>query len=354
MSIRASDTVTVVIPTYRRPRLVQRAINSALQQTYRDVIVCVYDNASGDGTAEIVADIARRDHRVRYFCHETNIGLLENFRYGMHRVDTPFFVLLSSDDVMLPNFLKQATSALREFPQAAFFAGSVLQMDAYGRAVDVIADNWPRDGLYLPEDSISLMTSGRFPAQTAILFRREVLDEFGAFNPRATLCDFEYETRIAACKPIVFTRDVLGLFMRHDGSVMRQHGPLDYWSTFHLMIKHFETKPGFSSVVRERAIDGLRRYASATVAKIALRSCFLGDFHEARLAAGILRRHFDLRALPAALSLLATSCERITPIHKLLRAVRATWRNTVGARRRSLQQKYGHYRVYFQMPGHAV
>lgn len=345
-----SETVTIVIPTYRRPRLLQRAIHSALQQTHHDLIVCVYDNASDDDTAEVVGDIAHRDQRVRYFRHDTNIGSLENFRFGMHRVDTPYFVLLSSDDVMLPDFLQQAVKGLQDYPEAAFFAGSVLRMDQRGRVIDVIADNWPKDGLYLPEESISLMASGKFPAQTAILFRREVLDQCGSYNPRATLSDFEYETRIAACKPIVFTRQVSGLFMRHDGSVMRQYGPTDYWSTFRLMMKDFKTNPGFSPLVRERAIEGLRRYSSATVMHMTLRSCFRGDFQEARLGAGILRRHFDLHALPAALSLLATSCEYIAPLHKLLRAGRAMWRNTVGARQRSLQQKYGQFRAYFQMP----
>lgn len=43
--------ITAVIPTYRRPRLLRRAIKSVLAQTYPHFQVCVYDNASGDETS---------------------------------------------------------------------------------------------------------------------------------------------------------------------------------------------------------------------------------------------------------------------------------------------------------------
>ena len=45
-------TVTAIIPTYRRPRLVRRAIESVLAQTYPHVRVLVCDNASGDALLE--------------------------------------------------------------------------------------------------------------------------------------------------------------------------------------------------------------------------------------------------------------------------------------------------------------
>src|SRR5579875_1770387 len=58
--------VTTVIPTFRRPHLLKRAIASALNQTYEAVAVEVFDNASGDETAAVVAEAASKDPRVRY------------------------------------------------------------------------------------------------------------------------------------------------------------------------------------------------------------------------------------------------------------------------------------------------
>lgn len=58
-----------IIPTYRRPQLLRRAIKSVLNQTYLYIRVCVYDNASNDETADIVANLEKEDPRVSYYCH---------------------------------------------------------------------------------------------------------------------------------------------------------------------------------------------------------------------------------------------------------------------------------------------
>jgi glycosyltransferase involved in cell wall biosynthesis len=68
--------ITVIIPTYRRPKMLGRAIRSVLNQTFPDLQVCVYDNASGDETTQVVVEFAERDSRVRYHCHAANIGAI--------------------------------------------------------------------------------------------------------------------------------------------------------------------------------------------------------------------------------------------------------------------------------------
>ncbi len=57
--------ITTVIPTYRRPKLLKRAILSVLRQSYKDLQVHVYDNASDDTTEQVVADLASADSRVK-------------------------------------------------------------------------------------------------------------------------------------------------------------------------------------------------------------------------------------------------------------------------------------------------
>jgi glycosyltransferase involved in cell wall biosynthesis len=98
--------ITTIIPTYRRPKLLRRAIKSVLNQTYPHFQVCVYDNASWDETADVVAEIAKKDARVKYHCHAENIGAIRNFNYGMVHVNTPFFSFLSDDDILFQNLMK--------------------------------------------------------------------------------------------------------------------------------------------------------------------------------------------------------------------------------------------------------
>src|ERR1700677_5313448 len=78
-----APTITTVIPTYRRPMLLKRAVRSVLAQTYPDLLVCIYDNASGDDTADVVSGLAQEDERARYCRNSENIGWLKNFAKGM-------------------------------------------------------------------------------------------------------------------------------------------------------------------------------------------------------------------------------------------------------------------------------
>ena len=86
-----SVLITTIIPTYRRPQLLRRAVMSVLNQTMHNFKVCVYDNASGDETAAVVAEMAESDPRVEYYCHSSNLGAINNFNHGMKHVRTPYF-----------------------------------------------------------------------------------------------------------------------------------------------------------------------------------------------------------------------------------------------------------------------
>src|SRR2546425_747839 len=122
------QTITTIIPTFRRPKLLERAILSALRQTYPHIQVCVYDNASMDETAELVAKIGEQDSRLKYYCHRENIGSGANFQFGLQNTETPFFSFLSDDDYLLPNFYERAMEDFQRFPDIALFAGSCISL----------------------------------------------------------------------------------------------------------------------------------------------------------------------------------------------------------------------------------
>ena len=58
--------ITIFIPTYRRPYLLKKAIESALKQTYKEIRIFICDNGSNDETSEIVNKLAKQDPRILY------------------------------------------------------------------------------------------------------------------------------------------------------------------------------------------------------------------------------------------------------------------------------------------------
>ncbi len=124
-------TIDIGLPVYNGADTVERAIASVQAQTYRDFRLLVSDNASTDGTGEIVARLAARDPRIELTTHPTNVGPYANFSGLIHRADAPFFAFLAADDWWSPTFLEATHAALAGDPDAlccvprtAFYAPS--------------------------------------------------------------------------------------------------------------------------------------------------------------------------------------------------------------------------------------
>lgn len=100
----------VLIPTYSRPRLLERAIRSALAQAGVPVRVIVGD----DGTqgAAVVERIG--DHRVSYVANPARLGIAGNWNALLDRSRADAVALLMDDDVLAPDFLSTCVERLRE------------------------------------------------------------------------------------------------------------------------------------------------------------------------------------------------------------------------------------------------
>lgn len=194
-------TVTAVIPTRRRPKLLRRAIESVLSQTRPDLRVLVCDNASGDETEATVRSIADRDERVLYHRHPEDIGAYPNFQFGLDAVDTGFFSLLSDDDLLLPDLYRRAIEALDREEDAGFHASRVVLYDVARGTHGLRPSKGWREGRHEAGDSARLMTEHHF-VWTGTVFRTAVRDAIGPLEP-VPMADILYSGKAAATFPFV-------------------------------------------------------------------------------------------------------------------------------------------------------
>ncbi len=93
--------VTLCIPTYQRTRWLAETIESALGQTFSDLVVEVHDDATpGDAVADVVAGFD--DPRLVLIRHEHNAGIIGNFTRSLLGADTEYVIQLGDDDVAMP------------------------------------------------------------------------------------------------------------------------------------------------------------------------------------------------------------------------------------------------------------
>ena len=220
--------ITTVIPTFRRPAMLRQAINSARGQSWPHVRVCVFDNASGDETEEVVAKISENDSRVYYHRHRDNIGAYNNFVFGVRAVQTPFFSLLSDDDVLLPDFYEKAIDAFREHPDAMFVAMPTLEVDDSGWVVGGTGLSSYERRYYRAGEGYDAMWKGSVPGiWTGFVFRSEVFEEIGFNDSAGPASDVAFIRHVVARYPGVVVPHLAGLLRVHPGSFSVAMNPLD-------------------------------------------------------------------------------------------------------------------------------
>ncbi len=95
--------VSVVIPTYMRASGVARALDSIVEPDLRDRLeVIVVDNASTDGTDQVVEERKEHFEQLSYHRWDDNVGPLENWRRGIDLARAPWLKIIWSDDAVTP------------------------------------------------------------------------------------------------------------------------------------------------------------------------------------------------------------------------------------------------------------
>jgi glycosyltransferase involved in cell wall biosynthesis len=310
--------ITTIIPTYRRPTLLRRAIRSVLAQTYPRFQVCVYDNASGDETAAVVAELARDDPRVKYHCHPENIGMSANFIYGMERIDTPYFSVLSDDDYLLPTFYETALAGFAAHPDAMLSGGSVVSMTEAGQITHIPMNLWERDGYFSPPDGLFEWTIPKHPYITALLFRADVIDRVGTIDPNLLNGDYDFEWRVVSRFPYVVSREPCAVIMMHDSQVTRVSDPDAWLHSYRVMRAHLADNQDITAPVRARAATLLAGTFADAIGILGFTALRGKGFSSARKAATLLDREFGRHRRARALGFLATACERLPPLHACL------------------------------------
>lgn len=229
--------ITTIIPTYRRPKYLRRSIRSVLNQTYPNFQLCIYDNASGDSTREVVAQIAKNDPRVKYHCHSKNLGPIENMNYGLKQVTTPYFSLLADDNILLPTFFEDALDALNSTPEAIFFAGQTIMVNEKRERIKGSLDRW-NSGLIVPPKGLINMIENGIPNWESILFRTKVINGVGLLDTAfGGAVDQDFMMRIGRRHIFKVSKKKHALFFVHGNSWSSSRGVNERIVTFRKVLK---------------------------------------------------------------------------------------------------------------------
>lgn len=203
--------VSVILPTHNRAHLLRRSIQSVLGQSYGDFELLVVDDASGDGTAEVVRGFA--DSRVRLIRLETNVGGGAARNAGVIHARAPIIAFQDSDDLWLPHKLERCMALLENDVNLIGVFSAFWQVK--GRLA-VYGPVWVPANEQMPA---GILRENFIDTPTSVL-RRQAFEHAGGFDPSLPRYqDWELFIRLLRIGRLAFIEEPLVLSFVTPGSI---------------------------------------------------------------------------------------------------------------------------------------
>jgi O-antigen biosynthesis protein len=166
---------SIVTPVYDPPADVLReTIASVTAQTFDDWELCLVDDCSpSPHVADVLAEAAQSDARVRIARRAANGGIVAASNDALAMAQGEFVVLLDHDDTLHPEALRLVDEALTASPEADYLYSDEDKIDGHGRL---------SGPFYKPDWSPERFRTQMYTCHVAVL-RRSLVEEVGGFDP---------------------------------------------------------------------------------------------------------------------------------------------------------------------------
>jgi glycosyltransferase involved in cell wall biosynthesis len=212
--------ISIIIPTYNRAKLLERAIISVLSQTYQEYELIVVDDGSEDETKEV----CERFQNVHYLYQE-NRGVSSARNRGVVHAKYEWIAFLDSDDTWMPTKLeRQAT--YHHNNRNSYISQTQESWMRQEKAVKAMDKR-----IYMEEGIFKACVKQCIVGASTVLIHKRVFEEVGLFDEAFEVCeDYELWIRIAKKFDIALLDEAL--IVKHGGredQLSTKHWGMDRW-----------------------------------------------------------------------------------------------------------------------------
>lgn len=204
--------VTVLMSVYNGEKYLRAAIDSVLNQTFRDFEFLIIDDGSRDRSREIMAEY--QDPRIRLLPNAQNIGLIGSLNAGIDAARGELIARQDCDDILEPHRLQTQVAYFDEHSDAVLVGAWLRLIDERDAEITV----WR-----YPETDLEIRWKSMFNAAVAhpaAMFRTKVVRQVGGYGRDFVLAeDYELWSRLGQQGRMYNIPQILQHYRVHTGSV---------------------------------------------------------------------------------------------------------------------------------------
>jgi len=170
--------VSVVMAVRNEEKRVIRAIDSVLNQTYKNLEVIVVDDSSTDRTPEKLQELAAKDSRIKVLRLHKNLGAAQARNIGIKYSEGEYVAILDADDWFHPKKIEIQVKFLEAKKEYGLLGTFCITFD-------ITRNRILRTQLPITHEEILKTMAYRNPfVHSSVIIRKIILDEVGYYNPR--------------------------------------------------------------------------------------------------------------------------------------------------------------------------
>ena len=246
-----APSVSVVMSVYNDECYLRESVESILNQTFKDFEFIIVDDASSDGTADMLQGYAKRDKRIRLLTNSRNLGLTASLNRGLKIAGGSYIARQDGDDISLPKRFESQVDFLDSHPEVGVVGTWITKINENGY-----------ETVWRPPASPGLvrwfLLFGPCLAHPSVMFRRSLAENGSLYDSKIIYAqDYDLWVRLCSKTQIANLPKVLYLRRLHKGMISFKHHEQQEQTTVSVMQKALTNVQGKG--VKTYLAKGLRR-----------------------------------------------------------------------------------------------
>lgn len=225
--------VTVLMSVYNGQKYLREAIDSILNQTFRDFEFLIINDGSTDRTAEILQSY--HDPRIKIINNEKNIGLIESLNKGLELAKCEYIARMDADDISMPNRLSTQYAYMKSNPDLAICASSYEQIDENGNTIKTIKGYLGCEQLYY------FLTFANFLAHSTVLLKKSIVLKLKGYDDRVLHAeDYDLWYRVSRVGKIIQTDEILLKLRIHQDRISSKYRNIQKYNVNSVVLRNIK------------------------------------------------------------------------------------------------------------------
>ena len=206
--------ISVLMPVYNAEKFLKEAIDSILNQTFKNFELLIINDSSVDKSKKII--LSYKDPRIRYFENKENLGVARTLNRGLKLTKGEYVARMDADDVSYPRRLEIEYNEIIKDNKVAIVASFYEVINENGKYLYKIED------AYLAEEIYYALQFRNCLGHPTVMFNKKIiLDEFNGYQNREAE-DYDLWLRVSKKYKIIKIVKVLHQLRISDSSRVAQ------------------------------------------------------------------------------------------------------------------------------------